>query len=326
MFFANACTFGEVEALRNSVGKEMKMMPYFAVVVGLLTLLLNAGALLAMLWPKVARKQKMFLLIRLICFTYCIFGVGLLISGSFALYRLYGAGLRLVTQQGCFFQFLLLDFSLRFLTDVSLFTGLDRCLAVVAPKFYVHVFKRKLTTTIMLCIILHCTIMEIVGYFYTSDQVLLFCSYVTIFERSYFIKSQMQINLLLAITLVVYLFLMFWIRLKMRTVERHGDNISQSRQRMNVKLIVTLFMCVGTFCITTVVGNVVVSFALSISDLTQSILTTRFAVLSFFDGILHFILLYCRMGEFRKLIHYSLLCQSAATKCSIIGMISSKGI
>ncbi|KRZ06667.1 hypothetical protein T11_17908 [Trichinella zimbabwensis] len=326
MFFANACTFGEVEAMRNSVGNEMKMMPYFGVVVGLLTFLLNAGALLAMLLPKVARKQRMFLLIRLICFTYCIFGVGLLISGSFALYRLYGSGLRLVTQAGCFFQFLLLDFSLRLLTDVSLFTGLDRCLAVVAPKFYVHVFKRKLTTTIMLLIILHCSIMEIVGYFHTSDQMLLLCSYVTIFERSYFIKSQMQINLLLAITLVVYLFLMLWIRLKMRTVERHGDNISQSRrQRMNVKLIVTLFMCVGTFCITTVVGNVVISFALSISDLTQSILTTRYALLAFFDGILHFILLYCRMGEFRKLIHYPLLRQSAATKCSI-GMISSKGI
>ncbi|OUC41947.1 hypothetical protein D917_03140 [Trichinella nativa] len=326
MFFANASTFGEVEVMRNSVGKEMKIMPYFGVVVGLLTLLLNAGALLAMLLPKVARKQKVFLLIRLICFTYCIFGAGLLISGIFALYRLHGAGLRLLTQQGCFLQFLVLDFSLRFLTDVSLFTGLDRCLAVVAPKFYVHVFKRKLTTTIMLLIFFHCVIMEIVGYFHTSDQPLLFCSYVTIFDRSYFIKSQMQINLLLSITLVVYLFLMVWIRFKMRSVERLGDNISQSRQRMNVKLIVTLFMCVGTFCITTVVGNVVVNFALSISDLTQSILTTRYAIISFFDGILHFILLYCRMGEFRKLIHCLLLRQTAAAKKSSIGIISSKGI
>ncbi|KRY66849.1 hypothetical protein T4A_2813 [Trichinella pseudospiralis] len=317
------------EELRNKIYEEVASVPQLAVGVGIVTLLLNSCAFFAMTLQKTVRKQKKFVLVRLLCFNYILYGLGILIYGSSVLYRRYVTEVPFISQRDCFLENLVFDFALHLLTDVSLFTAVDCCMAVMVPKFYMQVYKPKLLNIIIILILIHTAMLEVLGYAFTTMQKQSFCAYVSRTNHTYLVIEQIHVNILLIITVFVYIFLMIFVRRKIRLLKHQGVNVSQARKEMNLKLLITLFMSISAYTVTIIVGCIVVSFALQLNDAVESMLMTRYALIAYFAGIFHFILLCFRTSEFRKLMlnvylrrHFTIKTLSISTHTNRVTVIN----
>ncbi|KRY86856.1 Mitochondrial tRNA-specific 2-thiouridylase 1, partial [Trichinella pseudospiralis] len=307
VFIVNVSMLEEAKALKSMIGNQVNSIPYFAVGIGFITLLLNIGGYVAMSMEKTVRKEKKYFLIRLMNLSYSVFGFGLIMYGFFLIYVRVVQKLPFITQQRCFLINILLDFSLHLVTDVNLFTAVDRCLAVAVPKFYIHVFKPKLINLITVLIVIHTGVLTIVGYFYASDDLQLFCSFSTRTSRSYSSKVRIQTNILLFLTVLLYIFLIILIHRKVQLLKRNGTNISKARKEMNVRLLITLFMSIATYSVTIIVGSIIISLSLEEPNLIDSMLLSRYSLIAYFCGIFHFLLITISMGEFRKLLRRTYL-------------------
>ncbi|KRX54411.1 hypothetical protein T09_1233 [Trichinella sp. T9] len=325
----NASSVCVAEELRNKIYEEVASVPQLAVGVGVVTLLLNSCAFFAMTLQKTIRKQKKFVLVRLLCFNYILYGLGILIYGSSVLYRRYVSEVPFISQRDCFLENVVFDFALHLLTDVSLFTAVDSCMAIMVPKFYMQVYKPKLLNIIIILILIHTAMLEVLGYAFTTVQQQLFCAYVSRTNHTYLVIEQIHANILLITTVFVYIFLMIFVRRKIRLLKHQGMNVSQTRKEMNLKLLITLFMSISTYTMTIIVGSIVVSFALQLKDVVESMLMTRYALIAYFAGIFHFILLCLRTSEFRTLMlnvylrrHITIKTQSVSTHTNRVIVIN----
>ncbi|KRX90338.1 hypothetical protein T4E_8176 [Trichinella pseudospiralis] len=318
VFIVNVSMLEEAKALKSMIENQVNSIPYFAVGIGFITLLLNIGGYVAMSMEKTVRKGKKYFLIRLMNLSYSVFGFGLIMYGFFLIYVRVVQKLPFITQQRCFLINILLDFSLHLVTDVNLFTAVDRCLAVAVPKFYIHVFKPKLINLITVLIVIHTGVLTIVGYFYASDDLQLFCSFSTRTSRSYSSKVRIQTNILLFLTVLLYIFLIILIHRKVQLLKRNGTNVSKARKEMNVRLLITLFMSIATYSVTIIVGSIIISLSLEEPNLIDSMLLSRYSLIAYFCGIFHFLLITISMGEFRKLLRRTYL-RFAISRVSRVG-------
>ncbi|KRZ92423.1 Mitochondrial tRNA-specific 2-thiouridylase 1 [Trichinella sp. T8] len=322
MFVVNVSMLEEALALKSMIANQVNLIPYFAIGIGFVTLLLNMGGYVAMSLEKTVRKEKKYLLIRLMNLSYSVFGLGLITYGFCLIHVRSAEKMPFITQKRCFLINMLLDFSLHLVTDVNLFTAVDRCLAVAVPKFYIHVFKPKLINVITVLIVIHTGVLNIVGYFYTSNDLQLFCAFSTRTSRYYSSKVRIQTNILLCLTVLLYIFLIILIHRKVRLLKRSGMNISKARKEMNVRLLMTLFMSIATYSATIIVGSIVISLSLEEPNLIDSMLLSRYSLIAYFCGILHFLLIVISMDEFRTLLRRTYL-RFTISKLSKVGVALS---
>ncbi|KRY66847.1 Mitochondrial tRNA-specific 2-thiouridylase 1, partial [Trichinella pseudospiralis] len=257
VFIVNVSMLEEAKALKSMIENQVNSIPYFAVGIGFITLLLNIGGYVAMSMEKTVRKEKKYFLIRLMNLSYSVFGFGLIINRREFVHR-------------------------------------------SGPLFG------------------RCRVLTIVGYFYASDDLQLFCSFSTRTSRSYSSKVRIQTNILLFLTVLLYIFLIILIHRKVQLLKRNGTNVSKARKEMNVRLLITLFMSIATYSVTIIVGSIIISLSLEEPNLIDSMLLSRYSLIAYFCGIFHFLLITISMGEFRKLLRRTYL-RFAISRVSRVG-------
>ncbi|KRZ86828.1 hypothetical protein T08_9990 [Trichinella sp. T8] len=272
---------------------------YACIPLGIVIFLMQGFASAAIIFNSKLRRKRTFLLICMLCISWTIVAAGEICSavGTLVRYSLFNNCV--ITQYNCFIEQTLLATGLLLVIDTNLLTAVDRCLAIITPHWYRKQYKLWMVYMVIFFAILHVFISRLQRFFNVSDILLPFCT--PLMDSSEGIVKEQQIisNILLIITILLYFLMIILVKVKLKNVKQDRILCCRAKEQLKSKLLNTLALNTASYATTLLFGYILTTIASSEKNIFESLKIARYALITFLNGIVTFLIFYFRIREFR---------------------------
>ncbi|KFD54383.1 hypothetical protein M514_04726 [Trichuris suis] len=245
------------------------------------------------------RKRKAFLLISVLLAGYLLAACGNLYSTINSIVSYTVKGDTVICQRSCFWRQLLLMIGYITVTDVCLIIAIDRAAAIILPIWYNQRYKLWLLTMQILLIPLHAIGINSGIYANIKDELIPYCTALSDGKNSAMILHLTTSNILLAVTVIIYIALIAWVKCKLYKDSETSDAVSNHHRQLRSKLLFTLafslFIHAFTVCLATIIGGI----AVRAGNIRETIAIGKYGSVAVANGLLNSLFLYFRMPEIR---------------------------
>uniref|UniRef100_A0A5S6R032 G-protein coupled receptors family 1 profile domain-containing protein n=1 Tax=Trichuris muris TaxID=70415 RepID=A0A5S6R032_TRIMR len=298
----NNTTAPRLEELISHSFSELTFNTYLGTILGSLVCIINLLGVVAMLADRNLRYRNSCILISLITLGYAMCGIGSVLKSATLLNRLTAKEKPVFTERQCYFDRVGISIGTEMIVDISFFTAIDRCIAVFAAYLYEKTKRKWWICWQLLIVVLHVGSAEWRLYQNTSDEPIAVCSILTASDNDTAVELLIEFNILVVATVLIYLSLIVWIKWSIYKLTRSERYSTVGRYRKKSKLMLTLTYTVIGYVCTMLVGNTAVILAGKTDDITIASVYLLISCTNSFGGLVHFLILFCRMQEFRFVI------------------------
>uniref|UniRef100_A0A5S6R1E7 G-protein coupled receptors family 1 profile domain-containing protein n=1 Tax=Trichuris muris TaxID=70415 RepID=A0A5S6R1E7_TRIMR len=290
-------------AFARNVVESMDAVNHVDIFLGTTVALLSTVSTLAIVMDKTLRRKNAYILTAVLCIGYLIHGAGIIVRTSVAMNQRNHHINSPQTQRHCFHQWFLVAIGAEIIIDVSFLTAADRCIAIFNPIMYRMQSKWWWIGSQMLIVSIHLTSAIVRHASSTSDKCIPLCVLLTANELQAAIALLIEFNVVVTLTLLVYIILITWAKLSIRKVARQGGNAAAKRKQLKWKLIVTFALNVLVYTLTMFTGNTAIITAAMIQNYELAVLLLKIGtVVDHLSGLASLCVLFLRMQEFRHAV------------------------
>ncbi|KRY86203.1 hypothetical protein T4B_775 [Trichinella pseudospiralis] len=277
----------------------IKDLNYVCIALGIIIVLTQGFASVAIICNNKLRRKRTFLLICMLCISWTIVAAGEICSAVATLVRYSLFRNCIVTQYNCYIEQTSLTAGLLLVIDTNLMTAVDRCLAIITPHWYRKQYKLWMVYMVILFSILHVFIARLQRFFNVSDILLPLCTALMDSSESVVKEQQIISNILLVITIILYFTMIILVKVKLKNVKQDRILCCRAKEQLKAKLLNTLALNTVSYAATLLFGYILTAIASSEKNIFESLKIARFASITFLNGIVTFLIFYFRIREFR---------------------------
>ncbi|KRY38837.1 hypothetical protein T01_11788 [Trichinella spiralis] len=272
---------------------------YACIPLGIVIFLMQGFASVAIIFNSKLRRKRTFLLICMLCISWTIVAAGEICSavGTLVRYSLFNNCV--ITQYSCFIEQTSLAAGLLLVIDTNLLTAVDRCLAIITPHWYRKQYKLWMVYMVIFFAILHVFISRLQRFFNVSDILLPFCTPLMDSSEGIVKEQQIVCNTLLIITILLYFLTIILVKVKLKSVKQDRILCCRAKEQLKSKLLNTLALNTASYATTLLFGYILTTIAASEKNIFESLKIARYALITFLNGIVTFLIFYFRIREFR---------------------------
>ncbi|KRZ03089.1 hypothetical protein T11_14200 [Trichinella zimbabwensis] len=242
----------EMISLSVGIYHIIKDLNYACIALGVIIVLMQGFASVAIICNNKLRKKRTFLLICMLCISWTIVAAGEICSAVATVVRYSLFRNCITTQFNCYIEQTSLTAGLLLVIDANLMTAVDRCLAVITPHWYRKQYKLWMVYMVISFAILHVIIARLQRFFNISDILLPFCTALMDSSESVVKEQQIISNILLV---------------KLKTVKQDRILCCRAKEQLKAKLLNTLALNTVSYATTLLIRE----FRLAMIQMLQKI-------------------------------------------------------
>uniref|UniRef100_A0A5S6R2S8 G-protein coupled receptors family 1 profile domain-containing protein n=1 Tax=Trichuris muris TaxID=70415 RepID=A0A5S6R2S8_TRIMR len=280
----------------NIVSQYLSMY-YICIPIEIIAILTTFAGFLSVITDRKLRCKKTFLIIAVLLFGFFASAFGSLTSIVILLINLKLYGHVVVSNRTCFAISQPYSFGFSLVSDAGFALAVDRSLAIVLPVWYNKEYKEWMLQIQFLIMLAHYGIWTVIASVRLHDRLLPICTPASDNTNTVQVAQMAVKSSLLALTVLVYLVLIIWVKRKLYAVKDNAQLYSKRQRQLKSRLLSTLMICVLIHVATVCAGAIIGCFVMSQVDPSKAMSIAKFGIVTETSGPLNAAFLYARTKE-----------------------------
>ncbi|CDW52213.1 7TM GPCR Srsx domain containing protein [Trichuris trichiura] len=243
--------------------------------------------------------RKSFLLIIALIFGYFLSSCGSILSSGVSCVMRLIQGDCVMNLRSCLCLQLVHSVGYILVIASSFLLAVDRTLAIVTPVWYNRDYKNSWLYGQFVLVLFYIALINVGMYLSSNHQDIPYCTMISSRENQFLMFENLVNNVLLALTVAVYIALIVWVKWKLYK-DRENVVLQMTHQRrMKSKLLLTLATCVFIHAATFYLGTIFGSIAIASDNIVEAMSLAKYGILVVISGLLNAIFLFCRTREIK---------------------------